>query len=144
MKTEGFSLIELMFVIIIVGILTTFTYPIFQEAITRSRRIDGQTSLIDLASRMERYFAENHSYQGATLGTGTSTDILASKHSSQSWYILAIVEQTDSSFNLEAIPTKAQAINDKACQTLGLNNLGIKTVTAGPGGLPTAKADICW
>jgi len=132
MKMHGFSLIELMFVLVIVGILATFSYPMFQESIARCRRIDGQTALLDLANRMERYFAENHSYEGATLGTGANTDLLLSNRSPQNWYILAITKQTANSFSLQAIPVQTQALHDKACQMLGLNNLGVKT------------AECCW
>jgi len=59
---KGFTLIELMIVVAIVGILAAIAYPSYQEFVARSKRADAQGALLSLASAMERAFTENNSY----------------------------------------------------------------------------------
>ncbi|KTD22410.1 type IV pilin protein [Legionella londiniensis] len=141
---KGFSLIELLIVLVIVGILASIAYPSYQEYITRARRSDGQAALLTLASRMERYYSEHNTYQTATIGTGNNTDILSSNLSPEGWYQLSISNATSNSFTLQAAPLNAQATNDTRCQTLTLNNIGVKGIAPGPAGTPTGTANQCW
>jgi len=53
MKRQGFSLLELMITLTIMGILLGFAYPSYQLYTIRSHRLEGQTALLDLAHRME-------------------------------------------------------------------------------------------
>lgn len=142
MQHKGFSLIELLVVLALIGFLTTFVYPNYLNSLTRSRRYEGQTALLDLANRMERYYAEHQTYRTATLGTGKVSDISASTNSPQGWYTLAISQQTDSTFSLQAIPQNVQAHD--ACQILTFNHLGVKQIQAGPKGEPSETIEHCW
>ncbi|NYZ66145.1 prepilin-type N-terminal cleavage/methylation domain-containing protein [Endozoicomonas sp. SM1973] len=54
----GFSLIELLIVIAIVGILAAVGYPSYQEYVMRSRRADAQSALMQMANAMERRYTE--------------------------------------------------------------------------------------
>ena len=141
---KGYTLIELLVVLLIVGILTAIAYPGYKEYITRAHRSDGQAALLDLAGRMERYYSEHNTYQTATIGAGGNTDLLTSAVTPERWYTLSITNATNSSFTLRATPTGTQATNDTRCQTLTLNNLGAKGVTAGPAGVPTGTPAECW
>lgn len=143
-KKQGFSLIELMIVIAIIGILAGIAYPSYREYIAKTRRSDGKMALLDLATRLERYYSQQNTYQTATLGTGGATDVRGSNTSPEGWYRLVITNQTVSTFSLQAIPLNAQATEDKRCQTLTYNNLGVKGVTTGPAGTPTDTAIKCW
>lgn len=144
MKIKGFSLVELIFVIAILGILVSIAYPSYREYTNRERRIDGQLALLDLAARMEKYYGLQNSYLYATIGTGSTTDIGTDAFSPQGWYQLSISNQTVASYTLQATPTKAQATNDNSCQSLTLNSLGVKGITIGPAGAPTAEVKDCW
>lgn len=142
---KGFSLIELMIVVVIVGILAAVAYPSYLSYITKSRRSDGQAALLDLANRMERYFSENHTYATATIGTSSATtDVLSSATSPEGWYTLSIPTKTAFAFTIQATPQNAQGTEDTSCQSLTLNNLGQKGITAGPAGNPTATVAKCW
>lgn len=142
-KLKGFSLIELLIVMVIAGILVSIAYPSYREYITRARRSDGQAALLDLASRMERYYSEENTYETATVGTGNPTDIIASNLSPEGWYTL-VINATAHSYNLQAIPRNAQATSDTRCQTLTLNNLGLKGIASGPAGAPSGTVAQCW
>ncbi len=144
MKTKGFTLIELLMVMVIAGILIGIAYPSYREYINRARRADGQAALLDLASRMERYYSEENTYLNASIGTGGTTDVLSSSISAEGWYSIGIAQATASSFSLTAIPRNAQGTYDTRCQTLTLNSQGQKGIAAGPSGSPSGTAADCW
>lgn len=121
---NGFSLIELMIVLLIMCILACFSYPSYTQYITDSHRIDGKTALLDLANRMENYYSINNTYEKASIATGKDTDVLSSNISKEGWYTLSITRASESTFSLKAIPLKTQAINDVICQELTINNFG--------------------
>jgi type IV pilus assembly protein PilE len=141
---KGFSLIELLIVLAITAILLSFAYPNFQAYVVRTHRIDGQMALFDLANRMEVYFSKHHSYALSTIGAGGQYDVLSSNLSPQTWYELSIMEATAAHFTLQATPREAQALQDKECQSLRLNDQGIQTVASGPAGTPTGSVASCW
>lgn len=59
---SGFTLLEVMVVIVIVSILATVAYPSYDEYVKRGNRTEGQAALNDAAARQERYFAQNNAY----------------------------------------------------------------------------------
>jgi type IV pilus assembly protein PilE len=61
-KQKGFSLIELVMVITIVGILVAVAIPSYKSSTAKARRSDGQTALMDAMVRGERYFTEHNTY----------------------------------------------------------------------------------
>lgn len=61
-RRNGFTLIELMIVVAIVGILAAVAYPAYQDSVLKSRRADGQSELLRIQSLMERYYYEEGSY----------------------------------------------------------------------------------
>lgn len=144
MKIRGFTLIELMIAVLIVGILASIAYPSYRDHVVKARRADGKTALMDLASRMEQFYSENHTYAGATLGTGNTSDVSGSNQSPDGWYQLAITNNNAQGFTLTATPQNAQGAQDNRCQTLTLNNLGVQGIANGPLGAPLGTAQECW
>lgn len=69
MRQQGFSLIELMVVVAIVGILAGIAYPSYQNHILRTGRADGQAKLLEIMSAQERFYSQNQTYVVA-LGNG--------------------------------------------------------------------------
>lgn len=72
MKRGGFTLIELMIVLTIIGILSALVYPSFHRYIVRSKRAQVQTLLLQLMQQQERYYSQNNRYLafGADAGAG--------------------------------------------------------------------------
>ncbi len=141
---NGFSLIELLFVIAIISIISLIAYPSFNDYIIRAHRSDGQTALLDLSLRMENYYAKNNSYKHASIGQGDGHDVLSNNISPEGFYILSITNATDSSYDLKATPIKSQAKGDVLCQSLTFSNTGNKNITTGPLGKPRGTNLECW
>ena len=64
--SAGFSLIELMITVAIIGILTSIAYPNYQASIMKSRRVDAQGKLMSFANAMERYYTQCNTYPTLT------------------------------------------------------------------------------
>lgn len=141
---KGFSLIEILFSLLIISVLSSIVYPSYQAHITHSRRNEAKIALLDLASRMEVQFFKDQTYAKTTLATGNASDILSSNITANSWYHLAITAQNDDFYQLEARPALAQASNDKQCQTFTLDSRGTKGLANGPLGAPTGSIQECW
>lgn len=141
---KGFTLVELVITMAIIGILAAIAYPGYSAYVVRARRSDAQAALLDLASRMERYYSQRNTYATATIGTGAATDLTTSTQSSEGWYTLSIPVKTASTYTLQASPNGSQAKADTTCQSLTLTNLGVKGIANGTGGTPSGPVTRCW
>jgi type IV pilus assembly protein PilE len=61
-QQNGFSLIELMVVVAIIGILATIAVPSYQDSVLRGARGDGMTAMLDIMREQEDFFANNYTY----------------------------------------------------------------------------------
>jgi type IV pilus assembly protein PilE len=141
LQQNGFTLIELMVTVAIVGILAGIAYPSYQDSVMKSRRADAKGALLGLANAMERHFTARNTYLGAgTIDGNTGSPTIFSATSpvdgGTPYYNLTINAATASAYTLHAAPTGAQA-NDK-CGTLSLTQTGAR-------GISTAIAVTdCW
>jgi type IV pilus assembly protein PilE len=131
-KLQGFTLIELMIAVAIIGILTAIALPSYQENVRKSRRADGKAALLGLANAMERHFTEANTYKNSAGSIGTPTDtgtpyIYTADSGAANYYDLNIFAAGDSSYEIRAEPKNGQS-SDK-CGKLTLTHLGVKNIT---------------
>ncbi len=110
----GYSLVELLTVLIITGILTAVAYPSYLEYVKKSRRSDAQGALMSLSASMARWYTQNDSsYTGAASGgnnTGAPAFFSATVpvDGGTAYYNLSITAAADSSYTIRATPTGKQ------------------------------------
>lgn len=132
-KNQGFTLIELMIVVAIIGILTAIAAPSYTEYLREAGRRDAMVGLQTIADRQERYYLQNNTY------TTVLTDLNASSTSDQGLYTFKMTSADASGFEISAAAIASEAqINDTGCTTMTLSSTGVKT----PDGPAPAKE--CW
>jgi type IV pilus assembly protein PilE len=130
-KPRGFTLIEVMIVVAIIGILAAVAYPSYVEQVKRGKRADAQTALLEAAQYMQRYYAANNGFKDAVLPDGYKS---VPKSGGTATYTIALAVGSDNrSYTLTASPEKA----DSKCGKLKLDDTGKKTTEYG------TAAD-CW
>lgn len=116
---RGFTLIELMITVAIVGILAAIAYPSYTASVQKSHRSVAQVALMEIAQREEGYFLRNRSYGDTTALNYSTTSIDGN-------YTLSITA-TATTFTATATAAsgKPQA-HDAPCQVLTLDNRGVR------------------
>ena len=134
-KAKGFTLIELMIVVIIITVLAAIAYPAYINHTVNTRRAAATACLLEFSQFMERYYTTNMRYTGAALpGNIGCAEELAP------FYTFGLDGVPDAtSYRVRAVPQGQQAARDGAkCGTLSLNQLGQQGATGSDG--PTG----CW
>lgn len=122
--TKGFTLIEVLIVVAIVGIIAAVGYPSYGDYVRKTRRADAQLALMNATQAMERCRTTAFSYASCTLPAGLQV-------SEEGNYAITVTTTT-STFTLTATAQNTQS-NDADCPTLTLNDQGVQGHTgSGP------------
>ncbi len=141
-RHAGFSLIELVIAVAIVGILAAIAYPSYINSITNSNRAAARACLANFATHMERFYTTNMRYDEDLAGDAVTLpglDCASDQNTGENYdYDFAAGQPTQTSFTLEATPKGTQASRDTECGTLTLTQTGARGAS-GSGGVTR-----CW
>lgn len=122
--SKGFTLVELLIVVAIVAILATLVYPSYNNQISKTRRVNAQANVVELASFMERWYTENFTYRTTAPGDPTLPFTESPKDGGNKFYDLSVVT-TATTYTLTATPKNGQ-VSDK-CGTMTYDNFSANT-----------------
>lgn len=139
-KVKGFTLIELMIVIAIVGIITAIAYPSYTEYVRETRRANATVALSSLAGAMERFYTTNNTYVGtASGGIPTIFTDQSPVDGGDAEYDLRVTATGSDSYTIQAQRTGIQTGDD--CGDFQLTQTGAQSITNQAVGI---TATDCW
>ena len=131
----GFTLIELMIVVAIIGILAAVAVPSYNSYIQRGHRASAKAALLDGAQFMERYRTANFKYvDGSNAAPALPASVSTAPKEGVKRYDITVSAADATSFTLTATPS---GWTDTVCGNLTLSNLGEKGQSVG-------TAAECW
>ena len=123
-RTHGFTLIELMIVIVVVGILAAIAFPSYENYVLRAGRTDAKSSLLNHAQALDRCFTQLNTYVEST---AANTCPVIPATSAEGRYTLARTDpNAATAYTLEARPTGRQD-RDTRCTLFRLTHTGVRT-----------------
>jgi type IV pilus assembly protein PilE len=149
---RGFTLIELMITVAIIGLLASVALPSYSSYIARARRADARTQLLQAAQFMQRFYAANDSYSSDRAGNdvisampanlkkspsdGTAVYQLNTSISTAGNYTATV---TVSAYTLTMAPISGGVAASDACGMFTITSTGVRGVASA-----TKTRDECW
>lgn len=120
-SSQGFTLIEVMIAVVIIGILAAIAYPSYIDYIVKSGRSEGVAAVMKVANLQEQYYLDNRAYTTDMTKLGLSASPFLTEHGYYS-----VASAGTSSFTITATAKGSQASRDSTCTTITMTSAGVK------------------
>lgn len=141
-RSSGFTLIELMITVAIIGILAAIAVPAYTSHIAKGRRADARTQLLQVAQFMQRFYTANDRYDADRAGNDVIDKIPGGLKRSPAdgtqLYELSVTATT-TAYTLTMAPVSGTSMTSDKCGSFTLTSTGVRGVT-GTG----LSRDECW
>ena len=127
-KAAGFTLIEVLIVVAIIGVVAGIAVPSYSKYMTDARRTDAISFLSEVAGEQVRYFSDNNQYATTMqeLGYGAT----ATFTTPEGYYVVSVDNSTALKFLLTATPVAGgKQVGDAECASFTISNTGQKKST---------------
>ncbi|QFU21789.1 prepilin-type N-terminal cleavage/methylation domain-containing protein [Shewanella eurypsychrophilus] len=121
-KNNGFSLIELMIAVSIMGILAAVIYPSYTEYVAKGGRADGISAVMRVANLQEQFYLDNRQYATDMNDLNLGADPFVTDTG-----LYSVDSTGTTSFIVVATALGKQASRDSACITIQINDIGEKS-----------------
>lgn len=125
-NSRGFTLIEVMIAVVIIGILAAIAYPAYMDYVARSHRAEAKSLLLQDAQFLERNMTENNRYHEDSAGNPINLPFQAAPQEGTATYAISANPFTATTFTLNAAPVAGTMMANDPCGTLTLDHRGQK------------------
>ncbi|HEX9139423.1 MAG TPA: type IV pilin protein [Steroidobacteraceae bacterium] len=143
-RSRGFTLVELMAVVLIASILLSIAVPLYMQQVRKGRRTDAKTAVMDLAGREERMFSTTNAYSidptqlgYAAVGSGAAFPQVVGN----GYYNITVAAPTATTFTITATAITADQLKDTSCFSFSVTQTGAQSSLSSAGGSTTTT---CW
>ena len=135
-QQKGFTLIEVMIVVVVLAILAAVAYPTYANRVQKSKRLDGKGALLKVELSQEKWRANNTTYT-ESLGAG-GLELVST--SPDGYYNIAINSGSASATGFIATAT---GTGSQASDMEGSTSCSVLTLTVSPSGTSRTPVE-CW
>lgn len=126
-RQKGFTLLEVMVVVAIVGILAAVAYPAYQQSVVKGKRAQGRTALAELLQQQERFMTQRNCYlafdTNPATGVATATALTNTPSTNCGFNPTAVPFKT---FSGDSFTSAAYVLSANACTISGGTALSMK------------------
>lgn len=132
-REAGFTLIELMIAVVVIGILSAVALPAYNGYVVKGKRSQAKATMLSLSQMEERYYTNNYTYYPVTTAPPAAEPLgwsnFAGTNIATRTYDISVAVAASSVYAITATPSNG--FTDAQCGTLTLDNTGAKGSTLG-------------